>query len=172
MYEKEGNIINIVPELNFRKNQAESDHYGKLCERAETLEAQISTGENTNPAHLDTYLSATVDAYEWETRHPKPWQAPRQREIYAEQLARHKEVLTGSYHKEKATFCIEEASTHQARANFIEELQAVAETPEEADKARNQAIIQQELQFATNWLQTAANCLNVPEEPRPAPTPA
>jgi hypothetical protein len=133
-------------------------------------EVRIENGEDTNAEQLDRYLAAASKYYKWVAQNPAP-------EYPTEKLAEHREentqehwrynqLLTGSYHHEKADFCHEQYLHYRGEA---EKREADIASGEQTLSAKNPALIAENRKKAANWLRMEASCLEMPTA-RPQPS--
>jgi hypothetical protein len=145
--------------------QARHDEFARLLDNQSMLRTLIETGLNTTPSHLDAFLAASVAFAQFRTHHPMEHHSPNQRETDAERFLRYQKILRGSYQREKATYCMEEAQYYRETSNEEESLLQQPQDAQERDERVE--IIQKARFYEANWLRTAANCLTMPMERPP-----
>ncbi len=156
----------ISEEDQILARQTENEKGSKLLETQTTLQQQLELGGRTDPAHLDKFLEASAAFYQWKTHHSVPGQEPETTayysEAHAEQFLKLQKVRNGSYQNEKANYCLEEARVQQGIA--VDGERQLQETPEGEKRDELNEEIQYARRVATNYLLTAANCLNMQTE--------
>ena len=118
----------------------------------EDLFNQISTGAVTDPHVLNVYLDFQMQSW----RNYAKEQTDGDPDLFAvehsnEQTLRFIKARNGSYQKEKAEFCLQEAQGWLAGVKVGERL-------------GRQNNIAECRSYAANWLRMAAACLEMPEE--------
>src|SRR6266480_1814723 len=159
MTEKEG----YNQDKDFSKEATEAQEYGRLLDDTNVLRGQIENGISTDPQALDSYLVATTRFYHWSAQHPVRYPFPSTQEEDAESFLKYQKILDGTYQKEKAAFCIEEAQTHKETAEHYEKADEKVFYDGETKKALkehafNQEQIMSARESAANWLDIGAAC--------------
>src|SRR4051812_46346908 len=92
-----------------KAEEARLNEFGKLSGAMDEALDKIEEGEDTSAAQLDRYLSAASEYYRWLAHNPHPDHPLEERENSAQWHWRYSQLLSGSYHQEKANFALEQA---------------------------------------------------------------